>query len=154
LAAPSTSAFLTSLGADEILDYRTTEPRTLPEFDVVLDAVGTQMRRYRRLLGENGRMVAVTADPLLPGLVGIALSAVHGRRRIRFSQHNPDRADFDDLTAAIAENRLRPTIGHHYTLDEAPQAYAAALRGGMRGKILIESAFTGWHSHPERTGTT
>ncbi len=83
-------------------------------------------------------MVTVALDPPLGALGTVALSAIHGRSRIRFSRKYPDRADYERLAAEVVAGRVRPTICRRYSLADAPAAYRDAMKGGVRGKILIE----------------
>jgi NADPH:quinone reductase-like Zn-dependent oxidoreductase len=137
LVGPRNASFATGLGATRALDYHGLNVDDLPPFDVVLDAVGSELPRYRSRLAPGGRMVTVAADPLLRGLATIAASAIHGTRRIRFSQHDPTAQDFAELSTALGSGRLRPVIGARFALTEAGPAYAAVQDGGGRGKVLI-----------------
>lgn len=73
--------FVRGLGAEEALDHRTTALSALGRFDVVLDTVGTEQARVRRLLAPGGRMVAVAPDLDRPlAWIGTVLGSVaHGK---------------------------------------------------------------------------
>jgi NADPH2:quinone reductase len=43
----------------------------------------------------------------------------------------------NDVAAGLADGSLQPVIGQKFSLDEAPQAHAAILEGGARGKIVL-----------------
>lgn len=138
LAGARTIDFVTGLGAERALDHRVTDLDDLPLFDVILDAVGSDLGAYRRHLAPGGRMVAVALDPALPGLLSIVTSWVRGGRRIRFSRQYPGRAEYDALAAVVAAGRARPVIDQRYRLEDVAAAYRAAQAGGTRGKHLIE----------------
>ncbi len=138
LAGAANATFISALGADVVLDHRTTAAADLPRYDVVLDAVGSDLPAYRRLLRPRGRMVAVALDPALRGILAVAASRVHSSRRIRFSREYPGPAEYDALARAIAQGRCRPVIGGRFPLHEAAAAYRAAEDGGVRGKLVID----------------
>ncbi|MFC4854727.1 NAD(P)-dependent alcohol dehydrogenase [Actinophytocola glycyrrhizae] len=131
---------LTELGADEVLDYRTTSPADLPRFDVVLDTVGTEFPAYRGLLTRSGRMVAIAFDldhtfTSLSYLVG---STVFGGRRVRFFSGDP-RADLlAELTRLTDTGALRPVVDTVFPLAEIAEAHRVLEAGGVRGKLVIQ----------------
>lgn len=138
LAGSHDAALVSSLGADQVFDYRRIGPSDLPRFDVILDAVGSDLLAYRRRLTRGGRMVTVAADPLVGGLAAIAASSIYGQQRIRFSRHDPEARDFQELAAAVDAGRLRATIGRRFVLEDAAAAYRAAQSGKTGGKVIIE----------------
>ena len=138
LASARDAGFVAGLGASRVLDYRTTQAADLPRYDVVLDSVGFELGAFRRLLRPGGRMVAVALDPALRGALSVGVSRVHGSRQIHFSRQYPGPAEYDALAEALAAGRCRPLIAARYRLDDVADAYRAAERGGVRGKVLIQ----------------
>lgn len=130
------------LGADEVLDYRTTSPADLGRFDVVLDTVGTDFRAYRGLLTRSGRMVAIAfdVDHMLTSLGYLFGSSVFGRRRIRFFSGNP-RADlFAELTRLTDSGAVRPIVDTVFPLAKIAEAHRTLEAGGVLGKLVIQVA--------------
>jgi NADPH:quinone reductase-like Zn-dependent oxidoreductase len=139
LAGAKNLDFVTGLGADEVYDYRTTGPEQLGRFDVVVDIVGTQMFRYRRLLGPGGRMVAVRfdTDHYVRSLAGIAASTVYGRGRIRFFRGSPDPGLLAELAQMADDGTLRPLVDEVYPFSQLADAHRRLETGGVRGKVVI-----------------
>lgn len=139
LAGASNLDFVRSLGADEALDYRTTTPEGLARFDVVLDTVGTEHRRYRRLLTPTGRMVAVSFDVtrLARSFGYLAGSAVHGAKRVRFFRGNPGSDLFAELARLAERGDLRPVVDTVHPLEDIATAHRALEAGGVRGKHVV-----------------
>ncbi|MET8830979.1 NAD(P)-dependent alcohol dehydrogenase [Streptomyces sp. NPDC004610] len=139
LARGANLDFVRGLGADHAVDHRTVSATELGRFDVVLDTVGTDLRRYRRLLAPGGRMVTVALDAhhLAAWLGTVASSAVHGRGRIRFFSGNPGRALFDAVAREAGEGRLRPAVDRVFPLAETGAAHRALEGGGVRGKYVV-----------------
>lgn len=124
-------------GADVALDYRTTRPEYLGEFDVIFDTVGTRMNAYRQHLARGGRMVSITVVPPLRALATIIGSTVHGSRRIRIFSGNPDRHLLEDYAGYIRNGDLRALIAGTHPLEDLAAAHRAAERGGGYGKRII-----------------
>lgn len=126
------------LGASHVLRHRDTPLARLPKFDVIIDTVGTELLALRRHLNTNGRMAAVTVEPPLRGMLAVAVSRVHGSRRIRFSARNPDTAVLTRLAGEVQAGHLKPVIADTYPLEHIANAHRDAERGtGATGKRII-----------------
>ncbi|CCH30199.1 NAD(P)-dependent alcohol dehydrogenase [Actinosynnema sp. NPDC047251] len=146
LAGKSNLDFVRDLGADEVFDYRTTQPGQLGRFDVVLDTVGTDHATYRRLLTRTGRMVAIAFDTshLVRSVGYLLASTVHGSKRVRFFSGNPQRELFAELVQLAEDGEVRPVVDTVHQLSDIAAAHAALEAGGVRGKHIIEVT-----PHPE-----
>ena len=136
LAGRGSFDFVRDLGADEVIDYRNTRPEDLGRFDVVLDVTtGGEQWRYRRLLAEGGRMVAIglDADHLIRSFGYLAVSAVHGSRRVRFFRGNPDRALLSELARYAEIGAVRPVVDRVFGLDRITEAHRVLEAGGVHG---------------------
>ncbi|WP_069386923.1 NAD(P)-dependent alcohol dehydrogenase [Cellulosimicrobium cellulans] len=142
LARAANLDFVRGLGAHHAVDHRGVRPQDLGRFDVVLDAVGTDLRAYRRLLAPGGRMVTIAVDLGRPAawLGALAASAVHGRGRVRFFSGNPQRADLDALAHHVVEGTLRPAVDRVFPLEQTAEAHRALEAGGVRGKYVVRVA--------------
>ncbi|MEU3642539.1 NADP-dependent oxidoreductase [Lentzea sp. NPDC034063] len=126
---------LRGLGADVVLDHSTTTPDQIGPFDVIVDTVGSELPRYRRRLAKGGRMVTIALSG--PALAAIAMSSVHGSRRIRTFSANPGYAVLDDLADHVTSGALRPVVHGVYPLTDIAAAHEAFERGGVLGKHVI-----------------
>jgi NADPH:quinone reductase-like Zn-dependent oxidoreductase len=126
---------LGDLGADQVLDYHATTPQQTGPFDVIIDTVGSDLERYRRRLTRNGRMVTVGLSAA--ALAAIALSSVHGSRRIRTFSANPDTAILSDLAGYVTSGALRPVVNSVYPLADIAAAHRAFSQGGVLGKHVL-----------------
>ncbi|GAA3542966.1 NAD(P)-dependent alcohol dehydrogenase [Amycolatopsis ultiminotia] len=131
---------LRDLGADDVLDYRTTKPDQVGKYDVIFDTKGTQLPAFRRQLRPGGRMVAIAFDitRLVSSLGYIGLSSIHGSGRVRFFRGKPTRPLFEQLTRLAETSALRPVVDSTYRLDQISSAHAALEAGGMFGKAVID----------------
>lgn len=140
LASASTREAVLALGAEEVLDYREAAPEVLPEFDVIIDTVGSDLERFRSRLALGGRFVTITIDFKHParGVLAVAGSAIHGSARIRQMVSTPGTKQLATLTALVEAGTLRPVIDSVYPLDEIAAAHERAEQHGTVGKIVIE----------------
>jgi NADPH:quinone reductase-like Zn-dependent oxidoreductase len=137
LARDRHAGALADLGADRILGYDAT-PEQTGSFDVIVDMAGSDLERYRGRLTSNGRMVTVGLSAA--ALAAIALSTVHGSRRIRTFSANPDTAVLRDLAGYVASGTLRPVVSNVYPLADIAAAHRAFTQGGTLGKHVIAVA--------------
>ncbi|MEU6081365.1 NAD(P)-dependent alcohol dehydrogenase [Streptomyces sp. NPDC047108] len=126
---------LRELGADEVFDYGTTTPERIGPFDVVLDTVGSDMNGFRRRLARHGRMATIALSA--SSVAAIAASSVHGGRRIRALNSNPDTALLRDLAGHVTSGGLRPVIDSVFPLADIASAHRAFERGGVVGKQVV-----------------
>lgn len=139
LAGGHSTDLLHSLGADSVADHRSVDVEALGTFDVVLDTVGTDLERFRRLLAPGGRMVTITLeqDHVLRTLAYIAGTARHGTRRVRFFSGQPRHALLARLTALVEDGTIRPVVQETYPLEDIAAAHARLEAGGVTGKIVV-----------------
>ncbi|MGH3250740.1 MAG: quinone oxidoreductase family protein, partial [Trebonia sp.] len=123
LARESQAGVLGDLGAEEVLDYRTTAPDQTGPFDVIVDTVGSELNRYRGRLAKGGRMVTIELSP--GALAAIAASSVHGAGRIRTFSANPDAALLLDVAGHVTSGALRPVVAGVYPLADITSAHRA-----------------------------
>jgi NADPH:quinone reductase-like Zn-dependent oxidoreductase len=140
LAGAKHRDFVLELGADEVLDYRTTNAADLNRFDVILDTVGTEIPTYRKLLTKSGRMVAIAFDSnkMLTSIAYLLASTAFGRRRVRFFSGNPHDDLLTDLTHLTNNGAIRPVVDGVYPLANIAQAHKTLEAGGVRGKLVIQ----------------
>jgi NADPH:quinone reductase-like Zn-dependent oxidoreductase len=133
IIAPVSSSnfeFVRSLGADEVIDYRTTRfEDVVREVNIVFDAVGGEtLERSWAVLAKSGRVVSI-ADK--------SEGATEQRVRDAFMLVRADGSQLAQITNLIDAGKLRVFVGKVFPLAEAREAYAQARQGGQRGKIAL-----------------
>ena len=132
-ASAGNESFLRELGADKVIDYRTTRfEEAVGGVDVVLDTIGgeTQQRSWQ-VLKKGGILVATLgiSSPEAPG--------EHGVRGAGVSVH-PDPAQLAQIAALIDAGDLKPVIAAVLPLTEAARAHEMSQTGHGRGKIVLK----------------
>jgi NADPH:quinone reductase-like Zn-dependent oxidoreductase len=134
-ASGESADFVTALGADRVIDYRTTRfEDEVSGVDIVLDCVGgdTQTRSWQ-VMRPGGVLVSIVTPP------DERLAARYGARAVFFIVE-PDAAGLDALTVLIDEGRLVPRVDRIVPLSGTREAYEALDREHRKGKIVISVA--------------
>ncbi|NUP02020.1 MAG: NAD(P)-dependent alcohol dehydrogenase [Nonomuraea sp.] len=140
LAGARNLGWVTELGADAALDYRTTRPRDLGHFDVILDVVGTDLGAYQARLTRRGRMVALAFDQdrILTSMATTGLRAALSPRRVKLFSNDPSPERIAELTASAEAGGVRPVIDTVYPIGDVAEAHRRLESGGVRGKLVVD----------------
>ncbi|MEV0821143.1 NADP-dependent oxidoreductase [Nonomuraea rubra] len=128
--------FLRSLGADEALDYRTTDvAEAVRDADVVLDSQGSDHAiRSLRSLRRGGVLVSLLPDG---GMAALAREAARLGVRAEVMLVKADHAGMAAIAGLAADGRLRAEIAGTYELADAAKAHALGETGHTTGKLVI-----------------
>ncbi len=154
--SPRNHELVESLGADEVIDYRTRNWwEELSELDLVLDALGgTERDRALAATRRGGRVASIVSG--LPGnttrygpnLGVLATGAGIAGFRLRGLLAGIDaatvlmrtRADELEAIAALVEGgAIRPVVDRTFPLDQVAEAHAYGETGRIRGKVVVET---------------
>lgn len=144
---------VTSLGADEVIDYSKQEP--LPrDLDAVFDTLGpaselasiAATKRGGVVVGIAGLPDADFARAWMPAWTRPAIWFMTGKRRraatkagVRFAYlfMTASGSQLDEITRWVEARQLRPVIHQTYPLARVTEAFAELERGRARGKIVV-----------------
>ncbi|WP_459186458.1 NADP-dependent oxidoreductase [Streptomyces sp.] len=127
--------FLRALGADEVIDYRTTDfAEAVGDIDVVLDTLGgDNCSRSLRVLRRGGTVVSILSLGQ-PDLTEVAwLRGVRVERMLVEHDHGGMKA-IADLARA---GKLRAAIADTFTLDAAAKAHELGDSHRTTGKLVL-----------------
>jgi NADPH:quinone reductase-like Zn-dependent oxidoreductase len=136
--------FVRSLGADEVIDHRTTDyTATGTRYDWILDVNAHHpVRRWRGAVRRGGVYAALGGDSAAwfatALFQGPALSLAMGGHMglvLWWRPFDPD--DVETLKGLIAAGQLRPAIDRTFTLDEIVDALRYVDEGHAKGKVVI-----------------
>jgi NADPH:quinone reductase-like Zn-dependent oxidoreductase len=123
--------FVRDLGADEVIDYRSTRfEKVVREIDVVFDAVGGEtLARSWDLLRSGGRLATIVAgsEPL-----------EEPRAREAFFIVEPNQEQLAKVAALLNADKLRAFVDAVFPLEQVREAYEVARTGGHRGKVIVQ----------------
>ncbi|CAK7357511.1 unnamed protein product [Dovyalis caffra] len=133
-----------SLGADEVLDYKTPEGAALKSpsgkrYDVVLHcATGISWSTFEPNLSETGKVIDIT-----PGTSSMMTFAL---KKLTFSKKqlvpiltvSPSIENLDYLVKLVKEGKLQTIIDSKHPLRKAEDAWEKSIDGHATGKIIVE----------------
>lgn len=131
-------ALVKSLGADELIDYRTHRFEQIArDMDIVLDTLGgaTQEASWSTL--RQGGILVATAMPPPPERA--AASGV----RAAFVFTPPRGAVLAQLAERVDDGRLRIVVGQEFALADAALAHRLGEAGKARGKMVLHVSAPG-----------
>lgn len=126
---------LRTLGADELIDYRTQDVAdTVHDVDVALDSIGgPTWTRSLRTLRPGGILVSlVPPDDTFP-----VRQAEEAGVRAVFMLVEPDQQGLREISALVEDGRLRVIVDTVLPLEQAAQAHALGETGRTTGKIVL-----------------
>lgn len=135
--------FVKSLGADEVLDYKTPEGSALKspsgqKYDVVVHCTtGIPWSTFEPNLSPNGKVIDLT-----PGGGAFWTYAVN---KITFSKKQlqplivvPKAEEIECLLNLVREGKLKTVIDSRYPLSRAEEGWAKSIEGHATGKLVVE----------------
>lgn len=133
-ASKENEALLKSLGADEVIHYKTEAFETiLKDYDIVLDSIGgdVQAKSYQ-VLRENGRLVSIAQPPSEEDMKKYKVQA-------GFLWLEPSGEQLKELGNLYEKGELKPIIGKvfDFSKNSLQEAHALSETHHARGKIVI-----------------
>ncbi|EXB84482.1 Putative quinone-oxidoreductase-like protein [Morus notabilis] len=136
--------FVKSLGADEVLDYKTPDGAALrspsgKKYDAVIHcATGIPWSTFEPNLSKNGKVIDITPGP--SALLTFAI------KKLTFSSKQlvpllttVKRENLENLVNLVKEGKLKTVIDSKYPLSKAEDAWAKSIDGHATGKIIVEN---------------
>lgn len=132
--------FMRSVGADEVIDYRSEDFTRSGPYDLILDLVAHRsVFAYRRALAPGGRYRCVGGS--VPALLRVlTVGSVAGRftrRRLGVLAVKEGPMYFEPVTELCAAGDLDIRIDRTFPLDEVPEALARVGEGRALGKVVV-----------------
>lgn len=121
-----------SLGADEVIDYKTQDVSSLVrDVDVVADCAGGESQnKLFALLKSGGKLLSIAGMPS-PEL------AEKYHVDARFISSDLSAKSLENGLKLVSEGKLKPVVSKTFKLEEAAQAQDFVLAGGVNGKVVL-----------------
>lgn len=132
--------FMRSVGADEVIDYRSQDFTRSGPYDLILDLVAHRsVFAYRRALAPGGRYRCVGGS--VPAVLRVlTVGALAGRltnRRLGVLAVREGPTHFEPVADLCVAGDLVIHIDRAFTLDETPEALAYVGTGRALGKVVV-----------------
>ncbi len=132
-ASADNADFLRELGADEVIDYRSTPFfEKVHDVDVVLDPIGGDTQKQSWQVLKKGGILVATLGITSPETAGQC-----GGRAQGVAVH-PDSSQLGRIATLIDIDHLKPVVTTVLPLDQAAKAHALSQTGHTRGKIVLQ----------------
>lgn len=135
--------FVKSLGADEVLDYKTPEGAAVispsgKKYDAVVNCTtGINWSTFDPNLSENGKVIDMTPSP--------GALATFALKKLTFSKKqllpllvNCKGENLEYLVKLVQEGKLKTVIDSKYPFSQTEDAWAKSMSGHAVGKVIIE----------------
>jgi NADPH:quinone reductase-like Zn-dependent oxidoreductase len=124
--------FVTSLGADQVIDYTTTQfEDVVKDVDLIVDLVGGETEnRSWSVLKRGGMLVSLTQPPSQEKAKDHDVTA-------KFNSKFPTYQDSETIARLIAEGTIKAEIDTIYPLGQAKEALEKSEARHGRGRILL-----------------
>ncbi|MFD7903693.1 NADP-dependent oxidoreductase [Kitasatospora sp. NPDC059747] len=133
LASEPKHAFVQGLGADEVIDYRTTDyTEAVSDVDVVFDS-SSEGTRALEVLKPGGTLVTIMEH----WNKDLAAEIEAAGRRFAGVSVEPDYAGLEAIAALVDEGLVRPHVSATFPLAEAGRAHELVASGSVQGKVVL-----------------
>lgn len=131
-ASAANADLVRSLGADEVIDYRTEDfSKRVKDVDVVFDTVGGEtLAKSWGVVRKGGVLVSIISPP------DKATAEQHGVRG-EYVFVTPSGARLDEIAGLVDAGKLRVNIAKEFPLAQVKEAHALSQTGHARGKIIL-----------------
>ncbi len=142
---------VTQMGADHVIDYRTTDfTKGNVKYDVIFDLAGKlPFGKAKRALTADGTYLSPVMG--LPVLIQMMWTQRFSRQKAKFSAtgllpHDQLREGLKDITALIEAGKMWTVIDRTFPIEQIRDAHRFVEKGGKRGNVVV----TIDHAEPAR----
>ncbi|MQL95763.1 hypothetical protein Taro_028436 [Colocasia esculenta] len=132
-----------SLGAEEVLDYKTPEGAGLKspsgrKYDVVINcAKGIPWSVLKPNLSSRGKVVDI-APTAWDAMTAAVLKTTFSKKRRFPAILAPNQKNLEFMVGLAQEGKLRTVVDSRFPLDKAEDAFSKIMEGHATGKIIVE----------------
>ena len=145
-AGPQNVDFVRSLGADEVLNYRSINLKTWAEealqarhFDFVLDCASrSALAQAWHAVKPGGQVLTIVPPDHMQWDWDLKRpDGVDKSIRARFFIMHPDGVQLGEITRLLEQGKLRAVVDSVYPLEDFQKTFEKMWGGGTRGKIVL-----------------
>ncbi|MDU0200598.1 NAD(P)-dependent alcohol dehydrogenase [Paenibacillus sp. MAH-36] len=132
---------LTSLGADQVIDYTTKDfTKNGQQYDLILDVVGNRsIFDYKRALSPSGTYVMVggSMSRIFQVICLGPWISMTEKKNMGILIHKPNQHDQKELGRLVEAGAVTPIIDKYYPLRDLAEALQHLGDGHVKGKVVI-----------------
>ncbi|KAL2557019.1 putative quinone-oxidoreductase-like protein [Forsythia ovata] len=135
--------FVKTLGADEVIDYKTPEGAALKspsgqKYDAVIHcATGIPWSVFEPNLSEKGKVIDLTPGPSAMWTFAVKKLTLSKKQLVPLIVI-PKKESLDAVVKLVKEGKLKTVIDSKHPLSRAEEAWAKCIDGHATGKIIVE----------------
>ncbi|KFK38785.1 hypothetical protein AALP_AA3G160300 [Arabis alpina] len=135
--------FVKSLGADEVLDYKTPEGATFKspsgkKYDAVIHcANGIPFSAFEPNLSDDGKVIDITPGPKTMWTYAVKKVTMSKKQLVPLFMI-PKAENLEFLMNLVKEGKVKTVIDSKHPLRKAEDAWAKSIDGHATGKIIVE----------------
>ena len=139
VASEKNRDFVSKLGADAFIDYKTQDILQLKKkVDIFFDVIGNySFLKTKHLLNPNGIYVSTLPRPKI--LLHKLFQPFTKGKKVKTILRKQNQADLALLANWLEQGKLKIHIDKTFSLDEIATAHQYAEQGRTRGKVLIQN---------------
>ncbi len=141
-ASARNADLLRTLGADRVVDYKTTDPlKPHAAYDVIFDTLGiASFGAAKSALAKTGSYICPVLSLRL--LRDLALSRLFGKKTAKFaaaglSKPAVHHAELSEILALMAKNQFSPVMDRTYPFSDLVEAHRYVETGRKRGNVVV-----------------
>lgn len=150
-------AWVKALGADIIIDYKTTDfEQELKDYDVVMDTQGGHiLEKSLNVLKRGGRIVSISGPPdrnlaeainanwLLKCIIPLLSWSIRHKAKKRgitysFLFIQPNGQQLSEISKLVESGKINPIVDKTYELSEIKDAFQYVNTGRAKGKVVLK----------------
>ena len=145
--------FCKDLGADEVIDYRTTNvvehlKRQGTQYDVLIDNVNILDIYWNahHYLKPEGKFITIAGSFTLSSMISMSKMLMlptwlgGGKRKAAFVLVKNNAEQYAQIAEMMKEGKVRTVVEKRFELEEAAEAFASLKTGRTRGKLIVKVA--------------
>ena len=151
------SSWVKGLGADIIIDYKTTDfEQELKDYDVVLDTQGGKiLEKSLNVLKRGGRLISISGPPdhafvevvnpnwFLKCVIPLLSWSIRHKAKKRdisysFLFMQPNGQQLSEISKLVESGKINPVVDKTYTFSEIKDAFHYVNTGRAKGKIVLK----------------
>lgn len=156
-ASAKNGAWLESLGADVVIDYKTQDfSEILTDYDLILDSQGGDtLAKSVKSLKNNGQLISLAGPPnpefaqafganwlakMASYMLSYRIRQAVGKKNAsyQFIFMHADGTQLDELTQLIEQGKIKPIIDKTFDFSQIQQALDYVVQGRSKGKVVVE----------------
>jgi NADPH:quinone reductase-like Zn-dependent oxidoreductase len=150
-------AWVKSLGADVVIDYKTTQFETvLHDYDVVINSLGTDtLNKSLKVLKPGGKLISISGPPdpdfakelgaswflkLVMTLLSFGIRKKAKRHRVSYSFlfMTANGGQLREISSLIDSGIIRPIVERVFPFESTNEALAYVETGRAKGKVVVK----------------